>query len=144
MSGDVVNETAGASTPTLDEFCDPSARAAHYAMHEPRARSGAGAICARHVAHAAATPRPAQRGAPRAAEQGGRAVKRRPQPDALLHRGGTDFERRVLAAMATERPSSALRARMREGLGLISPPFTPLPERRWGQLELADKRGAPS
>ena len=72
-------------------------------------------------------------------------MKRRLQPDALLHRGATEFERSVLAAMATERPSAALRARMRHGLGLISPPFTPLPERRWGQLELlADKRGAPS
>lgn len=71
-------------------------------------------------------------------------MKRRREPDALLSRTGTDFERRVLAAMAAERPSAAQRARMRHGLGLISP-FTPLPERHWGQLEpLADKRCAPS
>jgi hypothetical protein len=72
-------------------------------------------------------------------------MKRRREPDALLSRTGTDFERGVLAAMAAERPTAAQRARMRHGLGLISPPFTPLPERRWGQLSrLADKRGAPS
>lgn len=72
-------------------------------------------------------------------------MKRRPQPDALLCAGATVFERRVLAAMAAERPSAALRARMRGGLGLISPPFTPLPERRWGRLQtLGDKRNAPS
>jgi hypothetical protein len=70
-------------------------------------------------------------------------MKRRLQPDALLCCGATDFERSVLAAMAAERPSATLRARMRRGLGLLSPPFTPVPERRWGQLEtLAFKRGA--
>lgn len=72
-------------------------------------------------------------------------MKRRLHDDAMLRRGATEFERGVLAAMAGERPSPALRARMRRGLGLLSPPFTPLPERRWGQLEaLGDKRGAPS
>jgi len=72
-------------------------------------------------------------------------VKRRLQPDALLSRGATDFERSVLATLASERPSAALRARMRRGLGLISPPFTAVPERRWGQLvPHSDKRNPPS
>ncbi|HTV19865.1 MAG TPA: hypothetical protein VMG12_14370 [Polyangiaceae bacterium] len=72
-------------------------------------------------------------------------MKRRRQPEALLRGGATAFERRVLSAMAAERPSAALRARMRCGLGLLSPPFTPPSERRWGQLEpLADERSVPS
>jgi hypothetical protein len=72
-------------------------------------------------------------------------MNRRRAPDALLSGGATDFERRLLADMASERPSAALRARMRRGLGLLSPPFTPLPERRWGQLDTrADERDTAS
>src|SRR5687767_1001831 len=98
--------------------CDPGAPAAHYATHEPRSRSIAGAICAWRVTHAAAKqhPAPRTRPAPGAADGGVRAMKRRREPDAWLCRTGTDFERRVLAAMATERPSAAQRARMRHGL----------------------------
>jgi hypothetical protein len=41
----------------------------------------------------------------------------------LLHEGATDFERQLLRAVAGERPSPRLQARMRRGLGLSGAVF---------------------
>jgi hypothetical protein len=43
------------------------------------------------------------------------------EPKRLLSSGATDFERRLLSAVANERPSALLRSRMRRGLGLLGP-----------------------
>jgi hypothetical protein len=40
------------------------------------------------------------------------------EPRRLLHEGATDFERQLLRAVAGERPSPRLEARMRRGLGI--------------------------
>lgn len=43
------------------------------------------------------------------------------EPKRLLSQGATDFERRLLRAVANERPSATLRTRMQRGLGLVGP-----------------------
>jgi hypothetical protein len=43
------------------------------------------------------------------------------EPKRLLADGATEFERRLLGAVMNERPTPALRSRMRRGLGLVGP-----------------------
>jgi hypothetical protein len=43
------------------------------------------------------------------------------EPKRLLSHGATDFERQLLRAVVSERPSSLLRSRMQRGLGLVGP-----------------------
>ncbi len=43
------------------------------------------------------------------------------EPRRLLSHGATDFERRLLESMRTERPGPALRSRMQQGLGVAGP-----------------------
>ena len=76
-------------------------------------------------------------------------MRRRRQPERLLRAGASAFERSLLTAMASERPTTALRARMLRGLGLIFALFPPLfaspHEPRCGPIgRIADKPEAPS
>ena len=43
------------------------------------------------------------------------------EPKRLLSHGATDFERQLLRAVVSERPSALLRSRMQRGLGLVGP-----------------------
>jgi len=43
------------------------------------------------------------------------------EPKRLLSHGASDFERQLLRAVASERPSSLLRSRMQRSLGLVGP-----------------------
>lgn len=43
------------------------------------------------------------------------------EPRRLLSQGATDFERQLLRAAVSERPSAPLRSRMQRGLGLVGP-----------------------
>ncbi|HTV18824.1 MAG TPA: hypothetical protein VMG12_09140 [Polyangiaceae bacterium] len=43
------------------------------------------------------------------------------EPKRLLSHGASDFERQLLRAVATERPSALLRSRMQRSLGLVGP-----------------------
>lgn len=43
------------------------------------------------------------------------------EPRRLLSHGATDFERQLLRAVVSERPSALLRSRMQRGLGLVGP-----------------------
>jgi len=43
------------------------------------------------------------------------------EPKRLLSHGATDFERQLLRAVASERPSSLMRSRMQRSLGLVGP-----------------------
>jgi hypothetical protein len=43
------------------------------------------------------------------------------EPKRLLSHGATDFERQLLRAVASERPSALLRSRMQRSLGLVGP-----------------------
>jgi len=43
------------------------------------------------------------------------------EPRRLLSHGATDFERQLLRAVVSERPSAVLRSRMQRGLGLVGP-----------------------
>ena len=43
------------------------------------------------------------------------------EPRRLLSHGATDFERQLLRAVVSERPSALLRSRMQKGLGLVGP-----------------------
>jgi hypothetical protein len=43
------------------------------------------------------------------------------EPKRLLSEGATDFERQLLKAVMNERPSSMMRSRMQQGLGLAGP-----------------------
>jgi hypothetical protein len=43
------------------------------------------------------------------------------EPRRLLSHGATDFERQLLRAVVSERPSAVLRSRMQRGLGLMGP-----------------------
>jgi hypothetical protein len=43
------------------------------------------------------------------------------EPKRLLSHGATDFERQLLRAVSSERPSALLRSRMQRGLGLVGP-----------------------
>jgi hypothetical protein len=43
------------------------------------------------------------------------------EPKRLLSHGATDFERQLLRAVASERPSALMRSRMQRSLGLVGP-----------------------
>jgi hypothetical protein len=43
------------------------------------------------------------------------------EPKRLLSHGATDFERQLLRAVASERPSASMRSRMQRSLGLVGP-----------------------